>query len=562
MGYSEWLKRGIFMHEKQLGQLLIEMGYLTQEQLKVALDVQRVHSGMLGDILISLAFVSAAETSKAVAKQAKREFIDITGIKPDTELLRFFDINTLKCMCFIPIDKTGDTIRIAAADPFDVGIADTVRRKTGLKAEILVADKESILRSIEINFYLIEKPVKDEIVRMVSSVQTDTPELLDKIIKYAVTERATDIHISPESVGAHIFLRTDGIMRHCFAVPSSVHASLISRIKILSQLDIAEQRLPQDGSMSVELFDEEYDIRISTIPTAYGENAVLRLLSKNLSMFSLENLGFDETVRQKLEKCFAKPHGIFLVTGPTGSGKTTTLYSALRRINALERRVLTVEDPIEYRFPFIKQTQVNEKSGYKFSSAMRAFLRQDPDVILLGEMRDEETAEIAMRAAITGHLVLSTMHTNDAVTAIPRLLDLKIKDYLIASGVSGIMAQRLVRKVCRFCAGQHKTDAKMLASYGIDPKTPARHGMNSEMLLPKANGCPHCGGTGYAGRTVISEFLETDEEIQDMIIKNATPNEIHANAVSKGMLTMVDDGFLKAARGITTLDEIRRVAVK
>ncbi|QAR32733.1 type II/IV secretion system protein [Geovibrio thiophilus] len=551
------------MHDKQLGQLLIEMGYLTEEQLGVALDVQRVHSGVLGDVLTSLAFVSSAETAMAVAKQAGKKYTDISDIKPDKELLSLFGMNTLKDLSFIPFDKNADTVRIAAADPFDINVADTVRRKTGFRTEIHVADRESILRSIEMNFYLIEKPVREEISRsLTQQTGTDTPALLDNIMKYAVTERATDIHISPEAVGAHIFFRTDGIMRHCFAVPASVHSSLISRIKILSQLDIAEQRLPQDGSMTAGFFGEEYDIRVSTIPTAYGENAVLRLLGKNLSMFSLESLGFDEQVRQRLEKCFAKPHGIFLVTGPTGSGKTTTLYSALRRINALERRILTVEDPIEYRFPFIKQTQVNEKAGYRFASAMRAFLRQDPDVILLGEMRDGETAEIAMRAAITGHLVLSTMHTNDAVTAIPRLLDLKIKNYLIASGVSGIMAQRLVRKVCRFCAEQRETDVEALSSYGIDPEIAARHGMNGKILLPEPQGCPRCGQTGYSGRTVISEFLETDAEIQDMIIKGATPNEIHENAVRKGMLTMLDDGFLKAAKGITTLGEIRRVAVK
>lgn len=549
------------MQDKQLGQLLIEMGYLTEEQLGVALSVQRVHSGILGEILTSLAFVSSAETASAVAKQAGRPFTDISGIRPDSALLRMFDTETLKSLSFIPFDRSEGTVRIAAADPFDIRITDIVRRKTGFRPEIHVADRESILKSIEISFYLIEKPVRDEISRLIAQ-SADTPSLLDNILKYAVTERATDIHISPEALGAHIFFRTDGIMRHCFSIPAGIHASLISRIKILSHLDIAEQRLPQDGSMTAEFFGGEYDIRVSTIPTAYGENAVLRLLGKNLSMFSLESLGFDESVRGRLEKCFARPHGIFLVTGPTGSGKTTTLYSALRRINALQRRILTVENPIEYRFPFIKQTQVNERAGYTFPAAMKAFLRQDPDVILLGEMRDEETAEIAMRAAITGHLVLSTMHTNDAVTAVPRLLDLGIKNYLIASGVSGIMAQRLVRRVCRFCAVRKETDAGDILSCGIDPETAAKGSTDGKIYLPEPAGCPHCGGTGYTGRTVISEFLETDEEIQDMIIKGATPNEIHKASLNKGMLTMADDGFLKAVKGITTLSEIRRVALK
>lgn len=548
------------MHEEHLGNLLIEMGHLNKEQLDVALAVQKVRETKLEETLLSLSFVSAREISEAIAMQCKREHINILEIKPQKDLLKMFDINLLKDLCCLPFDIANNSILVAAFDPVDIRVSDMIRRVTGKRAELFVADKESILKSIEIAFYLLEKSVESEIKYFALSKQSDTPALLEMILKFAVTENATDIHFSPEAFCSHIFFRTDGIMNHRFAIPLKVHTALISRIKILSELDIAEQRLPQDGSLSANFFSEEYDIRVSTIPTPYGENAVLRILSKNLSLFSLESLGFDSFTKERLEKCFSKPHGIFLVTGPTGSGKTTTLYSALRRINALKKRILTVENPIEYRFPFIKQTQVNEKSGYNFPEAMRAFLRQDPDVILLGEMRDEETAEMSMRAAITGHLVLSTMHTNDAVTAIPRLLDLKVKNYLIASGVSGVMAQRLVRKICKHCARQRKLTDIDIQMCGVEFFEKLLTQTNATILEP--TGCAFCGYSGYQGRTVVSEFLETDSEIQDMIIKGATPNEIQLNAASKGMLSMFEDGIKKAFNGITTIEEVVRVASK
>lgn len=545
------------MQDREFGRLLLKMGFITAEQLKVAEEVKQVHSGSLTDILASLAFVSPKETAAAIASASNREYTEISDITPAKEAFAPFDKDTLKAHCFLPFDISGGKLLIAASDPYDIDITDIVRSKTKLKPEIYIADRQSILRSIEIAFYLSRSAVDAEIRRITATGTADVPSLLDLIMKYAVTERATDIHISPEAEGSHVFLRTDGVMRHCFVITAETHNALISRIKILSDLDIAEQRLPQDGSMSASFFGEEYDIRVSTIPTSYGENIALRLLGKNLSLFSLESLGFEAGIQEKLTRSFAKPHGIFIVTGPTGSGKTTTLYSALRKINALGKRILTAEDPVEYRFPFIKQTQVNEKAGYSFDSAMRAFLRQDPDVILLGEMRDGITAEIAMRAAITGHLVLSTMHANDAVTAIPRLLDLKVKNYLIASGLTAVMAQRLVRKLCRFCSVSRKADADEIRS--IDKHLIEKHQITADTMFRHAEGCPKCRGTGYSGRTVISELLENNAQIQDMIIKGATPNELHAKAEETGMVTLKNDGLIKAVKGVTSLAEIKRV---
>lgn len=352
-------------------------------------------------------------------------------------------------------------------------------------------------------------------------------------------------------------------MNHYYAFPKELHSGIVSRIKVLAGLDIAEQRLPQDGSFTHRFFDEEYDLRVSTVPTAFGENVVIRILSKNLSLFNLRSLGFEQDVLNQLENQFSKPQGIVLVTGPTGSGKTTTLYAALRKINALKRNILTVEDPVEYKFPFIKQTQVNEKAGYTFARAIRAFLRQDPDVILVGEIRDEETAEMAIRASITGHLVLSTLHTNDSVSSIPRLIDMGIKDYMVASGVSAITAQRLVRKICPFCKKEYKFLAKDILNFGFSEDIiklfTGLEDLNAEITLYKGEGCQHCKNTGYLGRTVLGEVLIITEEIADLIVKGATPLTIKTKAKEQGMRTMKEDGLLKALKGITTLEEVKRV---
>jgi len=339
-------------------------------------------------------------------------------------------------------------------------------------------------------------------------------------------------------------------------LPLKLHAQLAARIKILSKLDISEQRKPQDGAFSYSFLNEQFDLRVSTLPTNYGENIVMRLLGKNSSLFSLSQLGLTDANAQKIEKYFAKPYGIILIVGPTGSGKTTTLYSALRKIDSLKKNVLTIEDPIEYKFSFIKQTQLNEKAGYDFQNAIRAFMRQDPDVMLVGEIRDHDTAELAVRASITGHLVLSTLHTNDAVGTVPRLSDLGIEPYLIGSGLLAVIAQRLVRKLCSKCKVPKEVSTEELLSLGISKRIIDAH---PDFELYEAFGCPHCRGTGYRGREAIIEILEIDEDIEAMITKRATTQEILAAAYEKGMHSLKEDGQIKALRGITTLQEIQRV---
>ncbi len=549
---------------KPIGQLLKELGYITEEQILVALEIQKIKRGLLGEILVELGFVSPREIAEAISYQSGKPFIDITQIHPQEEALRILDKNIAKQLVVLPFEKDEASIKVALANPFDINAIDILRRRAGTEVKVYVSDKENILKYIEIYYFLLDNPISQEISNLISNFSpTNVPKLVDLLINNAIIERATDIHISPESVASHVFYRIDGIMKHFYAIPIEAHNPIVSRIKVLANLDIAEQRLPQDGSFTHKFFDEEYDLRISTVPTAFGENIVLRILSKNISLFNLRNLGFEEDMLKNLEDQFSKPQGIILVTGPTGSGKTTTLYAALRKINALQRNILTVEDPIEYKFPFIKQTQVNEKAGYTFARAIRAFLRQDPDVILIGEIRDEETAEMAIRASITGHLVLSTLHTNDTVSAIPRLIDMGIKDYMVASGISAITAQRLVRKICHFCKEEYTVPAKELLNYGysieIIKEYTGKEDLNDEITLYRGKGCAHCKNTGYLGRTLLGEVLIISENISDLIVKGATPLAIKKQAKEEGMRTLKEDGLIKALKGITTIEEVKRV---
>jgi len=553
---------------KPIGQLLKELGYITEEQIQVALEVQKVKGGLFGEILQKLSFVSPREVAEAIAYQSGKPFIDLSEYPPSRDALRLIDKNMAKQFQVLPFKIEGNYLYLAMANPYDLNAVDIVHRRTGLEIKIYVADTETLQKTIEIQYFLLESPIDKEIDELIERAKggvlgADVPRFVELIINHAIIERATDIHISPEDLASHIFYRIDGIMQHYYAFPKELHNPVVSRIKVLAGMDIAEQRLPQDGSFSHEFFNEFYDMRVSTIPTAYGENVVIRILSKNLSLFNLKSLGFENNVLKQLEEEFLKPQGIVLVTGPTGSGKTTTLYAALRKINALKRNILTAEDPIEYKFPFIKQTQVNEKAGYTFARAIRHFLRQDPDVILVGEVRDEETAEMAMRASITGHLVLSTLHTNDAVSAIPRLIDMNIKDYMVASGVSAITAQRLVRKICPFCKEEKKVKASYLTELGFESNAVKKFaridGLEEEVTIYEGKGCEHCKETGYLGRTAIAELLKIDHEIADLIVQGATPLAILEKAKEKGMITLKEDGLIKVLKGITTPEEVKRV---
>ncbi|WP_281951520.1 GspE/PulE family protein [Nitrosophilus kaiyonis] len=550
------------MTNKPIGKLLEELGFINEEQIKVALDVQKAHPKLLGEILQELDFVTSDEIARAIALQSKLEYIDLDTVVPDNNALKLVPKDFALSSLTLPLKIENDSVLIIAVEnPNDLNVYDYLTRTTKKQIKFVISDKNKIAKYTQLFYYQLENPIEARIEKMIketaSGREIDVVSFVDLVLQNGVKDRATDIHITPEENTTHIFYRIDGVLNHYFAIPSFLHPSIVSRIKILSSLNIAEQRIPQDGGFAFNFLETDYDVRVSTLPTNYGENIVMRMLTKNASLFNINNLGFEEDYVKKIEYYFSKPFGIILVTGPTGSGKTTTLYSALRKINTLEKNVLSVEDPIEYRFTFIKQSQVNVKAGYTFATAIKTFMRQDPDVMLVGEIRDEETAELAIRASITGHLVLSTLHTNDAVSTVSRMEDLGLKSYMIAEGLLLVISQRLVRKLCNYCKKEIEISKKDLLNYGFSEKD--IENLDDNLKIYEKVGCEHCRFTGYNGRISIAEFLEIDKDIKEMIVSGKSSLEIESKAREKGMRPLRMDALIKVLKGITTLEEIKRV---
>ncbi len=542
----------------RLGDLLKAKGFVNDNQLKIALVHQKITGELLGDIFVRLGFITSKELGQSLAEQFKLEFIDLTEYPISEDALRLIPKSVAEKDEFIPIDVDNGILSIGVINPSNIGAVDRVLNLTRNYPKVFLADPDSFRDSLESSYYFLENPIQErmdalvkEIVRTGAVTGPQIASFTDLIIMDGIRQKATDIHINPFSDIANVFYRIDGVLQHCHSFPKLTHSGVVSRIKIMSQMDIAETRLPQDGSFTLPFLDKSYDIRVSTVPTIYGENVVLRILAGTGYLLSLDRLGFDEDGTRQVRSLFQKPYGIILIAGPTGSGKTTTLYAALREINLLERNVITVEDPVEYKLTFVKQTQVNEKVGYDFALAGRNFMRQDPDVMLLGEVRDEETAKIAIRAAITGHLVLSTLHTNDAVTSIPRLLDLKVDRFLLSTSILAIIAQRLVRRICRFCKYEYPLNEEEKAQF-------LEYGISAEKGF-KGKGCPKCSGTGYSGRTLIGEILVIDDEMRELIFSEAVITALKTLAIKKGMVPLKRHGLRKAQEGITSLEEVIRV---
>ena len=545
---------------KPIGELLKEAGFVNEEQIQVALSVQKANPVFLGEILQDLDFVTSSEIAEAIAMQNGLEYIDLSTVIPMQEALRLVPYEVAKSKNILPLRVEDDILIVAMQDINDIITIDYLRKITQKTVKFVVADRVSIAKYVEIYYYQMSNPIETEIAEIIKqsleNKEVDIPHLVDLILNNAIKDKATDVHITPERSAIHVFYRIDGVLKHYFSLPTKLHAQIVARIKIICNLDISETRKPQDGSFSHSFLNEDFDLRVSTLPTNYGENIVLRLLGKETSIFSLSRLGMTEANSKKIQSYFSKPYGIVLIVGPTGSGKTTTLYSALRKVNSLEKNVVTIEDPIEYKFTFIKQTQLHEKSGYTFDVAIRAFMRQDPDVMLVGEIRDQQTAELAVRASITGHLVLSTMHTNDAIGAIPRLIDLNIPPYLIASGLLGVIAQRLVRKLCNYCKKEVQMSEQELQDAGI-PQGIIEKYPNYTICEPV--GCEYCKKTGYSGREAVVEILDVDKEIESLITQEVSSLELLKVAKSKGMHTLKEDGYIKVLRGITSFAEVNRV---
>ena len=550
------------MPAKPLGAYLIEKGVISKEQLDLALPEAKASGELLGEVLIRLGFASADDLSMALAEQAGIPRVELGQLKPDPDLCVLVTEPFARKHTLIPVSKEEFTLTVAMANIFDVAAIDDLQRRTKLFIKVVSAKEAEIQRALELAFTgqgvrraATEEEVEQAEVRsgqadMSVSVETPVTKLVEELFLKGSKDGATDIHINPDEKMVRTRFRLDGILHAGPTIPKELHSPLITRIKILAGLNISENRLPQDGRILFHEGPYRIDLRVSTFPTIHGENVVIRLLDKSRS-FGLEALGFSAENLVIFKRLIERPHGLILVTGPTGSGKTTTLYSALTHINSLAVNIITLEDPVEYEMPLIRQCQINARAGLTFVTGLRAILRHDPDIILVGEMRDLETVEITVRAALTGHLVFSTFHTNDAVGTIPRLLEMGVEPFLVASSLLAILAQRLVRVICKSCKAEVIPDDELMARVGSKAQTVKTY--------YKGKGCAACNQSGYRGRLGIFEMLPITPRIAHLVTQKSEPAELYKAALDEGMETMFQDGLKKVAAGATTLDELIRV---
>ena len=507
-------------------------------------------------------FISELETLKYLAEVMNYPFIDLDSVDLDYRLAERAPYAQLKKAVAIPISQSDLNITVVFSDPLDVNAQEMLQRIYPRKP-IAIA----VATSKQIEAYLLKMEIKDSVKELVASIRQELNsigsaeeqqeassilQLIDVVLKSTINSRSSDIHIEPTEKNCVVRGRIDGALTEIFIFDKDIYPPMASRLKLLANLDIAEKRKPQDGRFSAHVGEREYDFRISTLPILYGESIVMRVLDKEKALVKLEEAGMDSDSYQKLHSALQTPYGVILVTGPTGSGKTTTLYGALNELRSVTEKVITVEDPVEYRMNLIQQVQVNPKVGLTFADALRSILRQDPDKIMIGEIRDHETLEIAIKAALTGHLVISTLHTNDAISAIPRMSDMGIEPYLISGAVVAIQAQRLVRKICVHCKEDAKLPANLLEEY--------KDYLPEHPTFKEGKGCRECSGTGYQGREMICEVLPITEALSSMIAKEASKSDMMEQALKDGFQNIFSNGMLKAAQGVTTFEEILKVA--
>jgi type II secretory ATPase GspE/PulE/Tfp pilus assembly ATPase PilB-like protein len=548
---------------KSLGDLLLEEKLITQEQLELALKLQEVEGGRLPDILLRQNMLKSEDLAAILSVHLNMPCIDLQRHKIQPEALKLIPEATARKHTLIPLDVVGDSLMVVMADPQDIQTIQDIQTQVKMKIEVAVGISSDIIRAIDLNYRSsaeIAKKVKEfspesvEDARLTEELTAQTPiaQTVDLIITQAVRDRASDIHIEPQESRLRIRFRIDGTLYDMFSLPLSAHIPLVSRIKILSDMNIAEQRRPQDGQMSFNTGEKQIDIRVASLATAYGERMALRILDKSLALYTLQELGLMPENLKKFEKMIKAPYGLFLVGGPTGSGKTTSLYALLNSLNRSERNIMTIEDPIEYRFEDINQTQVNSKAGVTFPGGLRAIMRHDPNIILIGEIRDKETSQIAVQSALTGHLVLSSIHANNSVGVLFRLLDLGVEPFLIVSTVIGISTQRMVKRICPHCRRGY-----------IPTETDSRIFETEKMVMPgklytRGAGCNLCSNTGYSGRIGLFEVMLMSENIRKMVISNVNAIDIENQALKEGLVTMRNDGLQKVIQGIIPLDEVMR----
>lgn len=552
---------------KKIGEVVIAAGLVTLEQLENALSLQKSKKKKLGKVLIELGYVTEKQIAEVLSEQLVLPLVDWGNKIVDKELLKLIPKEVVESRLLFPIERTEKGLVIAMADPLDWEAIDNIRFMTGYRISVAVATESSISNAIENNYGTTEKawdllqeipeyeevefvktiPVEEENIQSLFKLSEAPPviKFVTMILADAAKAKASDIHIEPMEKHPQVRYRIDGVLRKVLTFPRHMQDSVISRIKIISNLDITNRRLPQDGRTTLKFEGRNLELRVSTLPTAHGENIVIRLLDTSQGLIPLSKIGLNEKILKQIVGILNQPQGMFLVTGPTGSGKTTTLYAMLKQLQSDQEKIITIEDPVEYKLPGILQVGVKDGIGFTFAAALRSILRQDPDIIMVGEIRDRDTVEIAVRAALTGHFVLSSVHTNDTVSTITRLIDLGLEPFLIGSAVSGIFAQRLVRKICEKC--KIEMDFKGEVENWKGPLITKCY---------KGQGCKECHYTGYKGRIGVYEFLVIDKKLRRLIAKKATEDEIWEVAKENGLITLFEDALEKARAGITSVDEV------
>ncbi|MCE5315393.1 MAG: GspE/PulE family protein [Armatimonadota bacterium] len=569
------------MIDNTLTSVFIEQGVITGKELDAALAMRTDVAEDIGEFLVRLQMISERDRVRCVGIQHGIQFVELSGPEMDAEIAKLIPHAMALRYKAIAVDRTQDVIKVAMANPLDVQAIDDIAQATGLEPIPLIAVEDDILEAI-FHCFGAAGDISDIIVEAIKDadaevkIREDEPEesdsnvaelkdlaggapvvrLVNAMIARAIAERASDIHIEPEAGRMRVRLRVDGILHEVMTVPKDLQSPVISRIKVMAGMDVAERRAPQDGRITLVARPQEYDFRISTYPAVHGENVVVRVLEKSAAQITLDKLGLGSKVAEDFARMTHAPYGMILACGPTGAGKTTSLYAALNTINSPERHIITIEDPVEYQLPGVVQANVNRKAGLTFATGLRTMVRQDPDVILVGEIRDSETAEIAVEAALTGHLVLSTLHANDSSGAAARLIDMGVEPFLVASSVVGLLSQRLVRTICTRCATQFVVTDELLSQLKLDISASELSG------AMKGAGCEQCGRTGYKGRMGIYELLKMDDDIRAAIIARSSAAAIRQIAMNKGMMTLRQDALEKVKQGLTTIEEVMRVTTE
>lgn len=583
------------MARKDLGEVLVAKQVISADELAQAREAQRSAPGDIGRIIVDLGFAPDKEVTQAKAEVLGIPFVDLTTQKIDESAAASIPEHIAKRHKLIAIAKNGTKLTVAASEPINPVASQDLRLTSGAQQIVTVLATEddiddaihrcykagsnggavvpvtggmnplagggggqtgmsSISEAIATFGAREEMPEEDE--SQLRQVAEEAPiiRIAHTIIQQAIKDSASDIHVEPDRRGMRVRYRIDGVLHETMTLPKYIQAPLVSRLKIMSDMNIAERRIPQDGRIPIRWDNKDYDLRVSCLPTIHGEKIVMRVLDKTSVLLGLNKLGFSAEVQAQVEEIVSQPNGMFLSTGPTGSGKTTTQYSVLHKVNSIDRNIITIEDPVEYQLSGISQVQVNKKAGLTFSTALRCFLRQDPDIIMVGEMRDLETAEIAIEASLTGHLVLSTLHTNDAPSAVVRMVDMGVEPYLISATVIGVLAQRLARKICPSCKTSYTVPAKDLRRFGMKSENP-----EELVTLYKGAGCETCRHTGYKGRVGIYELMRMNDEIAELVVRRAPLADIREASKANGMYELREDGLMKVLEGMTTPDEVMRV---